>query len=98
MTRKKTKKPRAFVRPRDPEGIAKAKRKIARAWGHPAGTPVTYYPIRKRGGDLGGEPLRTSTRTVAFLSGAGVAVFLDGKPGFVLVSHLALRSTRESQP
>lgn len=54
--------------------------------------PVSYYPIRREDGSLGGTPFETTTRWPAYVDQAGQpVVFLHGKAGYVALDHCVRR-------
>ncbi len=60
-------------------------------WEHPIGTPVTYWPLLKKG-RLSGTPRETATRSEPWRLGHGEEVVaLDGISGGISVKHLVLR-------
>lgn len=78
---------------------AKLRAKADMAWPHPKGTLVTYYPVRRLGAVLEGDPLLTMTRTGSFYSSTGdVVVFIEAKGGYVLASHLVVRELPPCEP
>ena len=98
-----------WTAPREPDKRAELRSRADRAWPHPKGTPVTYYPVRRLGA-LVGSPVHTQTRTGSFYSTAGdVVVFIEDKAGleialrrypggYVLVSHLVVRELPPCEP
>jgi len=56
------------------------------------GVPCTYWPIRRDDG-LGGDPLATHTRSLAWVTPAGKpVVMVRGKAGYVSLRHVRVRA------